>query len=138
MNPLQGVVNVRLILDAIIKRLWLIPLCAVITGLIATKGTNLYKPKHVSSAKVLVQENSNVNPFLSDMMVDWKLKTRLPIITNVMNFAKPAAGQEALLSLDDARTLFHEFGHALHGMLSDVTYPSLAGTSVSRDFVELP
>jgi len=84
MNPLQGVVNVRLILDAIIKRLWLIPLCAVITGLIATKGTNLYKPKHVSSAKVLVQENSNVNPFLSDMMVDWKLKTRLPIITNVM------------------------------------------------------
>ncbi|MEP3437368.1 MAG: M3 family metallopeptidase [Hoeflea sp.] len=62
----------------------------------------------------------------------------LPIITNVMNFAKPAAGQEALLSLNDARTLFHEFGHALHGMLSDVTYPSLAGTSVSRDFVELP
>lgn len=61
-----------------------------------------------------------------------------PIITNVMNFAKPAAGQEALLSLNDARTLFHEFGHALHGMLSDVTYPSLAGTSVSRDFVELP
>jgi peptidyl-dipeptidase Dcp len=61
-----------------------------------------------------------------------------PIITNVMNFAKPAAGQQALLSLDDARTLFHEFGHALHGMLSDVTYPSLSGTSVSRDFVELP
>lgn len=61
-----------------------------------------------------------------------------PIITNVMNFAKPAPGQEALLSLDDARTLFHEFGHALHGMLSDVTYPSLSGTSVSRDFVELP
>lgn len=61
-----------------------------------------------------------------------------PIITNVMNFAKPAPGQEALLSLNDARTLFHEFGHALHGMLSDVTYPSLSGTSVSRDFVELP
>jgi len=61
-----------------------------------------------------------------------------PIITNVMNFSKPAAGQEALLSLNDARTLFHEFGHALHGMLSDVTYPSLSGTSVSRDFVELP
>jgi peptidyl-dipeptidase Dcp len=62
----------------------------------------------------------------------------IPIITNVMNFAKPAAGNEALLSLNDARTLFHEFGHALHGMLSDVTYPSLSGTSVSRDFVELP
>ncbi|MDF1608210.1 M3 family metallopeptidase [Hoeflea sp. YIM 152468] len=65
-------------------------------------------------------------------------KGEIPIITNVMNFAKPAAGQQALLSLNDARTLFHEFGHALHGMLSDVTYPSLSGTSVSRDFVELP
>lgn len=63
---------------------------------------------------------------------------RKPIVVNVLNFAKPAKGQPALLSLDDARTLFHEFGHALHGMLSDVTYPSLSGTSVSRDFVELP
>jgi peptidyl-dipeptidase Dcp len=61
-----------------------------------------------------------------------------PIITNVMNFTKPAAGEPALLSFDDARTLFHEFGHALHGMLSDVIYPSLSGTSVPRDFVELP
>ncbi|TDK34475.1 peptidase M3 [Rhizobium deserti] len=62
----------------------------------------------------------------------------LPIIYNVCNFAKPAAGKPALLSLDDARTLFHEFGHALHGMLSNVTYPSVSGTGVSRDFVELP
>ncbi|MBB3948952.1 M3 family metallopeptidase [Aureimonas jatrophae] len=61
-----------------------------------------------------------------------------PVIYNVCNFAKPAKGQPALLSVDDARTLFHEFGHALHGLLSDVTYPSLAGTAVSRDFVELP
>jgi peptidyl-dipeptidase Dcp len=61
-----------------------------------------------------------------------------PIITNVMNFVKPAAGKPALLSFDDARTLFHEFGHALHGMLSNVTYPSLSGTNVPRDFVELP
>lgn len=61
-----------------------------------------------------------------------------PIIVNVLNVAKPAEGEEALLSLDEARTLFHEFGHALHGMLSDVTYPSLAGTAVSTDFVELP
>jgi peptidyl-dipeptidase Dcp len=61
-----------------------------------------------------------------------------PIIVNVCNFAKPAEGKPALLSIDDARTLFHEFGHALHGLLSDVTYGSLAGTSVSRDFVELP
>jgi peptidyl-dipeptidase Dcp len=58
-----------------------------------------------------------------------------PIIVNVMNFSK---SDPALLSFDDARTLFHEFGHALHGMLSDVDYPSLAGTNVARDFVELP
>ncbi|MEO1397265.1 MAG: M3 family metallopeptidase [Pseudomonadota bacterium] len=63
---------------------------------------------------------------------------QLPIIVNVMNFAKAANGQPSLLSLDDARTLFHEFGHALHGMMSDVTYPSVSGTSVARDFVELP
>ncbi len=61
-----------------------------------------------------------------------------PIIYNVCNFAKPSKGEVALLSLDDARTLFHEFGHALHGLLSDVVWPSVSGTSVSRDFVELP
>ena len=61
-----------------------------------------------------------------------------PVIYNVMNFARPADGEPALLSIDDARTLFHEFGHALHGLLSDVTWPSLSGTSVARDFVELP
>jgi len=61
-----------------------------------------------------------------------------PIVLNVMNFSKPATGEPALLSFDDAHTLFHEFGHALHGMLSDVTYPSLSGTNVPRDFVELP
>ena len=61
-----------------------------------------------------------------------------PIVVNVCNFAKPAEGAPALLSYDDARTLFHEFGHALHQMLSDVTYGSISGTSVARDFVELP
>ncbi|MEM8957053.1 MAG: M3 family metallopeptidase [Pseudomonadota bacterium] len=61
-----------------------------------------------------------------------------PVVINVCNFAKPPEGQPALLSYDDARTLFHEFGHALHQMLSDVTYESLSGTSVARDFVELP
>ena len=58
-----------------------------------------------------------------------------PVVINVCNFAK---GNPALLSYDDARTLFHEFGHALHQMLSDVTYESVSGTSVARDFVELP
>jgi len=62
----------------------------------------------------------------------------LPIVVNVLNFSKAGAGEPCLLSFDDARTLFHEFGHALHGMLSDVTYPLLAGTRVSRDFVEFP
>ncbi|MEO0990815.1 MAG: M3 family metallopeptidase, partial [Pseudomonadota bacterium] len=61
-----------------------------------------------------------------------------PIVVNVCNFAKPSEGQPALLSYDDARTLFHEFGHALHQMLSDVTYERISGTSVARDFVELP
>jgi peptidyl-dipeptidase Dcp len=61
-----------------------------------------------------------------------------PLILNVCNFPKGADGQPSLLSPDDARTLFHEFGHGLHGMLSDVTYPSLSGTSVFTDFVELP
>jgi len=63
---------------------------------------------------------------------------RRPIVVNVCNFSKPAAGEPALLSYDDARTLFHEFGHALHNILSDVTYGSISGTSVARDFVELP
>jgi peptidyl-dipeptidase Dcp len=61
-----------------------------------------------------------------------------PIIYNIMNFAKPPAGEPALLSLDEAKTLFHEFGHALHGMLTESYWPSQSGTSVSRDFVELP
>ena len=61
-----------------------------------------------------------------------------PVILNMCNFSRPAAGEPALLSFDDARTLFHEFGHALHGLLSNVTYPLLAGTAVPSDFVELP
>jgi peptidyl-dipeptidase Dcp len=61
-----------------------------------------------------------------------------PLIINVCNFAKAADGQPTLLSFEDARTLFHEFGHALHGLLSAVTYPKIAGTNVATDFVELP
>jgi peptidyl-dipeptidase Dcp len=61
-----------------------------------------------------------------------------PLIVNVCNFSKGAEGEPTLLSFDDARTLFHEFGHGLHGLLSNVTYPEIAGTSVATDFVELP
>ena len=63
---------------------------------------------------------------------------QLPVIVNNNNFARGAAGEPTLLSLDDARTLFHEFGHGLHGLLSNVTYKRLSGTQVLRDFVELP
>jgi peptidyl-dipeptidase Dcp len=61
-----------------------------------------------------------------------------PLVVNVMNFSKGGEGAPSLLSFDDARTLFHEFGHALHALLSDVTYPIISGTSVQTDFVELP
>jgi len=61
-----------------------------------------------------------------------------PVIFNVCNFTKPAPGQPALISFDDVTTMFHEFGHGLHGIFSDVTYPTLAGTNVPRDFVEFP
>ncbi|HMK79712.1 MAG TPA: M3 family metallopeptidase [Xanthobacteraceae bacterium] len=61
-----------------------------------------------------------------------------PLVLNVMNFNKGASGEPTLLSFDDARTLFHEFGHGLHGLLSDVTYPMISGTGVLQDFVELP
>lgn len=61
-----------------------------------------------------------------------------PVVSIVCNFSKPSGNQPALLNLDETRTFFHEFGHALHGLLSHVTYGSLSGTSVPRDFVELP
>jgi peptidyl-dipeptidase Dcp len=61
-----------------------------------------------------------------------------PIVVNVMSFAKAGDGADTLLSFDDARTLFHEFGHALHGLLSDVTYRMISGTSVATDWVEFP
>jgi peptidyl-dipeptidase Dcp len=61
-----------------------------------------------------------------------------PLVFNVMNFSKGRDGEPVLISFDDARTLFHEFGHALHALLSDVTYPLISGTGVATDFVELP
>src|SRR5215468_7752416 len=61
-----------------------------------------------------------------------------PLVINVMNFARAGEGEPTLLSFDDARTLFHEFGHALHGLLSDVAFPMISGTRVATDFVELP
>jgi peptidyl-dipeptidase Dcp len=77
--------------------------------------------------------------WMSSLQDQYKLANgSKPIIYNVMNFAKAPEGEPTFLSFDDARTLFHEFGHALHGLLSNVTWPFVSGTSVSRDFVELP
>src|SRR5262249_2943862 len=76
-----------------------------------------------------------MNSFRQQQKLDGEVK---PIVVNVMNFAKGDGKQPCLLSFDDARTLFHEFGHALHGLLSDVTYPLISGTNVARDFVEFP
>src|SRR5437879_13286983 len=61
-----------------------------------------------------------------------------PVIVNVANYTRPAPGAPALLSFDDVLTMFHGFGHALHGLRSDVEYPTLTGTNVPRDFVEFP
>ena len=76
-------------------------------------------------------------------MSNYRLQSRIdgevtPIVVNCNNFAKGAQGKPTLLSVDDARTLFHEFGHGLHGLLSSVNYERLSGTSVLQDFVELP
>jgi len=67
-----------------------------------------------------------------------KLLATKPVVFNVCNFAPPAPGEPALLTSDDVRTMFHEFGHALHGMFSNTEYPTLSGTSTARDFVEFP
>jgi peptidyl-dipeptidase Dcp len=67
-----------------------------------------------------------------------RLFGQLPVVVNNLNIPKPTAGNPTLLTYDETTTLFHEFGHALHGLLSDVTYPRLSGTSVQRDFVEFP
>lgn len=86
------------------------------------------------------RESKRGGAWMEDVRRQWKVdgKDIRPIVTNTCNFSKPSEGQPALLSLDEAATLFHEFGHALHGLLSDVTYSSLSGTNVAQDFVELP
>jgi peptidyl-dipeptidase Dcp len=113
----------------------------------------LYHPD-VRAWRVIGPDGGHVGLFLGDYfarpskrsgawMSAFRSQERLsgdirPMIVNVANFSQAAKDDPALLSFDDARTLFHEFGHALHGLLSDVTYPLLAGTAVPTDFVELP
>lgn len=84
------------------------------------------------------RDNKSGGAWMSEFVPQSKLLGTRPVVYNVANFTKPAKGQPALLSYDNVSTMFHEFGHALHGMFSDATYPSLSGTNVPRDFVEFP
>ncbi|MCG6963729.1 MAG: peptidyl-dipeptidase Dcp [Acidobacteria bacterium] len=84
------------------------------------------------------RDNKSGGAWMDNFVEQSKLLGTHPVVFNVTNFTKPAPGQPALLSYDDVTTMFHEFGHALHGLFADQMYPSLSGTKVARDFVELP
>jgi peptidyl-dipeptidase Dcp len=84
------------------------------------------------------RDNKSGGAWMDNFVGQSKLFGTKPVVFNVANFTKPAPGQPALLSWDDVSTMFHEFGHGLHGMFADARYPSLSGTSVARDFVEFP
>ena len=84
------------------------------------------------------RDNKNGGAWMSNFVSQSKLLGTLPVIYNVGNFQKPAAGQPALISFDDVTTMFHEFGHGLNGIFADTIYPSLSGANTARDFVEFP
>ncbi len=84
------------------------------------------------------RDNKNGGAWMDVLVNQSRLLGQLPVVYNVANFEKPASGEPALLSFDDVTTMFHEFGHALHGMFADTVYPSISGTQVPRDFVEFP
>ena len=84
------------------------------------------------------RDNKNGGAWMDVFVNQSKLLGTLPVVFNVANFSKPAPGQPALISFGDVTTMFHEFGHALHGMFGNTIYPSLSGTQVARDFVEFP
>jgi len=84
------------------------------------------------------RDNKSGGAWMDNLVGQSKLLGTKPVIYNVCNFNKPAEGQPALISFDDVTTMFHEFGHALHGFFANQQYPTLSGTNVSRDFVEFP
>jgi peptidyl-dipeptidase Dcp len=84
------------------------------------------------------RDNKNGGAWMDNFVQQSKLLGTLPVVYNVGNFSKPTAGEPALLTFDDVTTMFHEFGHALHGMFADSRYPTLSGTATPRDFVEFP
>ena len=84
------------------------------------------------------RDNKNGGAWMSEFVGQSRLRGTSPVVFNVANLPKPAEGEPALITFTDVITMFHEFGHTLHGMFSDAEYPSLAGTSTARDFVEFP
>ena len=84
------------------------------------------------------RDNKNGGAWMSGVRPPSKLLGDLAVVYNVANLPKPAAGEPALISFDDVTTMFHEFGHALHGMFADTRFPTLSGTTPQRDFVEFP
>jgi peptidyl-dipeptidase Dcp len=84
------------------------------------------------------RDNKSGGAWMSNFVGQSKLLGTKPVVFNVENITKPAPGQPALITFDDVTTMFHEFGHALHGLFADQTYPSLSGTATARDFVEFP
>ena len=84
------------------------------------------------------RDNKAGGAWMSNLVNQSYLRGTKPVVFNVENFTKPAPGQPTLISWDDVTTMFHEFGHALHGMFAAQTYPTLSGTNVARDFVEFP
>ena len=96
------------------------------------------KPLALFYCDYFKRDNKNGGAWMDVFMGQSKLLGTLPVVYNVANFTKPAAGEPALISFTDVTTMFHEFGHALHGMFADTEYPSLSGTAVARDFVEFP
>lgn len=89
-------------------------------------------------ADYFARPNKRGGAWMNSFVEQTKLLHKKPVIVNVMNIPKPVEGAPALISFDHATTMFHEMGHGVHGLFSDVVYPSLAGTSVPRDFVEFP
>lgn len=84
------------------------------------------------------RDNKSGGAWMSSFVRQAKIFGTKPVIANTANFTKPAAGQPGLVTFDDVRTMFHEFGHGLHGLFANQTYPTLSGTAVARDFVEFP
>jgi peptidyl-dipeptidase Dcp len=96
------------------------------------------KPLALFYCDYFKRDNKNGGAWMSEFVGQSKLLGTLPVVYNVANLQKPAAGQPALISFSDVTTMFHEFGHALHGMFANTRYPTLSGTSTARDFVEFP